>query len=45
MKIRKKKASKRLQGRIEDWERVTKEQKSDITRKMPNGFRKPGRNY
>jgi hypothetical protein len=46
MKVRKlKRASKRLTGRIEGWERITKEQKSDISRKHPDGFKKPGRNY
>jgi hypothetical protein len=45
MKLRKKKkAPRRLAGRIADWER-TKEGNSDISRKMPNGFKKPGRAY
>ena len=43
MKIRKLKyASKRLAGRIYRWELMMKEQKSDISRKHPNGFKKPG---
>jgi hypothetical protein len=42
MKLRKlKKATRRLGSRIDNWEQL-KTGKSDIARKMPNGFKKPG---
>lgn len=40
--MKKKGRKERLQGRIEDFERMMAGSKSDIMRKAPNGFRKPG---
>jgi len=40
MKYKKKVA--RLNGRIADWESMMKGNASDIVRKHPRGFRKPG---
>lgn len=38
-----KKLARKLAGRIYDWEQMMKGS-SDITRKHPKGFRKPGSN-
>lgn len=40
---RSKKKARKLAGRIYDWEQTTKGN-SDIARKHPKGFRKPGSN-
>lgn len=44
MKLRKlRKAKARLEDRIEDWRQITDGKRSDISKKHPNGFKKPGR--
>lgn len=39
---RSKKLKRKLVTRIRDWENTTNAKSSDISRKHPNGFHKPG---
>lgn len=41
---RSKKLRNKLAGRIHDWEQMVAGNRSDIIRKHPKGFRKPGSN-